>query len=468
MFLNPQQTKLLMILRWIHPALIAFVAVGTGTVSELMAIFLISVVIWWFDLGRKLKGSWSSGNARKSGNLQEKIGVQFRALRIKNGMKQYIAKYCCSKDADGEFQPWARVRSYIETDTGWRVTVMVENENQADQLVRSAGNIGRTILGRNSETPRVHSPQSCVVEIDLRTHDALAGIRDADSSSSVESTLIVAGRLDNGQDLEINLADAVHTAVQGETRSGKSVFLYNILAQASKMPQVQIWGFDPNRVLLSPHAQLAPERFALGVKDSDQEQISKLCDDLTDLLDARLMLLDHLGLDKLSDFSPETPICAVVFEESPGLFGAIADSDRSKKPADRLEPKVRATLSRLLMEGAKVGFRLFVIAQRFDASVIGGAGRSQLARRITFRVDTNDAVTMLHPGTEPQDVKRIKAFPVGMCFFQLFGKCIDAKSDRMEYDAYRSAVIFSQKRTPPLPPNESLLRPEWDDVAENP
>ena len=468
MFLNPQQTKLLVVLRWIHPALIAFVAVGTGTMSELMAIFLISVVIWWFDLGRKLKGSWSSGNARKSGNLQEKIGVQFRALRIKNGMRSYIAQYCCSKDADGEFQPWARVHSYVETETGWRITVMVENEHQADQLVREAGNIGIKILGKNCETPRVHSPRSCFVEIDLRTHDVLAGIRDSDSSSSPESTLIVAGRLDNGQDLEINLADAVHTAVQGETRSGKSVFLYNILAQASKMPQVQIWGFDPNRVLLSPHAQLAPDRFALGVKDSDQEQISKLCDDLTDLLDARLMLLDHLGLDKLSDFSPETPICAVVFEETPGLFHALAESDRSKKTADRLEPKVRATLSRLLMEGAKVGFRLFVIAQRFDASVIGGAGRSQLARRITFRVDTNDAVTMLHPGTEPQDVKRIKAFPVGMCFFQLFGKCIDAKSDRMEYDAYRSAILFSQKRTPPLPPNDSLMRPEWDDVAESP
>lgn len=466
--LTADQAKLLKVIRWIHPALIAFVAVATGAVSELMAIFLLSAVIWWFDLGRKLIGSRSSGNARKSGNIKDSIGVQFRALRIKYGMKRYINERCCTKDQDGEFQPWARVRSYVETDTGWRVTVMCETDQQAKQIIDSAGYIGEVVLGRGAETPRVHSPRSCTVEIDFRTHDALAGIRDADTKSSPDSTLIVAGRLDNGQNLEINLADAVHTGVQGETRSGKSVFLYNVLAQASKMPQVQIWGFDPNHVLLLPHAQLAPERFALGVKESDQEQISKLCDDLTALLDARLMMLTQLGQDKLSDFTEEDPLCAVVFEEAPGLFGAIAETDRPKKPAERLEPKVRATLSRLLMEGAKVGIRVFVIAQRFDANVIGGAARSQLSRRITFRVDTNDAVTMLHPGTSPQDVERIKKFEVGMCFFQLFGKCIDAKSDRMEYDAYRSSVLFSQKRTPTLPPDDLLMRPEWDCREENP
>jgi hypothetical protein len=62
---------------------------------------------------------------------------------------------------------------------------------------------------------------------------------------------------------------------------------------------------------------------------------------------------------------------------------------------------VRALTSRLLAEGAKVGIRVVILAQRAEAAVLGAFERAMCSLRISFRCDNRAAVELLHAGAEP-------------------------------------------------------------------
>lgn len=59
-----------------------------------------------------------------------------------------------------------------------------------------------------------------------------------------------------------------------------------------------------------------------------------------------------------------------------------------------------------------------LIAQRMDASIVGGAERSNFGVRITMRVDNADAVGMLHPSATPDDLAVALASRTGEGVFQ--------------------------------------------------
>ena len=105
----------------------------------------------------------------------------------------------------------------------------------------------------------------------------------------------------------------------------------------------------------------------------------------------RRMLRIPAGRDAVQ-LGPDCPLLVTVLEEYPGLL----------KLLDTVDPKgwgktARACVARLLAEGRKAGIRVVIMAQRADATIIGGYERGQASHKISFRVDTADAVHMLHP-----------------------------------------------------------------------
>lgn len=223
--------------------------------------------------------------------------------------------------------------------------------------------------------------------------DPLSGTRHADITTPTANPTI--GRRASGGEAVINLVDASHIIVQGQTRSGKSCFLRVILAHLAGENTVQVWGIDPGTSLLAPVAEATDtERFSLG---NNPETTYELLDRLVDEMDSRLHNLRTQKLDKYEEFSESMSLIVVVLDEYASIISQLSDYDSLHKPAERLGAKAKALINRLVAEGAKVGFRVIVSTQRADTQSIDSSVRAQFATRLTFNVDNADAVRMLHP-----------------------------------------------------------------------
>lgn len=272
--------------------------------------------------------------------------------------------------------------------------------------------------------------------------DPLEGVRHADLAQV--SLSAKAGRLMDGTDAYVDLRDASHVAIQGMTRSGKSALCYTLLGQWAQVPrdQLELVMVDPNRVLGAPLQGRA--RTLLG---TDAQEVLDLITDLVAEMDRRLRQLVDLGIEAFTNEhfdSGQASVLAVVLEEWPALRQAIADGDKPKKPAERLWPRIEIGVGRLLREGAKVGFRLVLIAQRMDTNIIDGSLRGQFGTRITMAVDNSEAVRMLHPMTPPETVAQVIEFPPGRCLWWQHRKEQVMQADLTEYQSYRAATNGTQ------------------------
>ena len=55
-------------------------------------------------------------------------------------------------------------------------------------------------------------------------------------------------------------------------------------------------------------------------------------------------------------------------------------------------------IGRLLAEGAKAGYRLVLIVQRAEATIVGAFEREMCSLRVSFCTDNRASVELLHPG----------------------------------------------------------------------
>lgn len=183
-----------------------------------------------------------------------------------------------------------------------------------------------------------------------------------------------------------------HVALQGTTGGGKSTALYWLLRQMVATPGIRIAGVDPSGLLFRPLPD-NPWRVS-GLHDL--QGAVEVLGSLVDEMDARCAAMPWDD-DKLPCGAGEThPWLFVVLEELPGLLTAL-DSREAK-----LGKLARSHISRLAAEGRKVGLRLVMIAQRFDANSTAGATvRNNAGLRLSFQVENRAAVEFLHEGCSP-------------------------------------------------------------------
>lgn len=222
---------------------------------------------------------------------------------------------------------------------------------------------------------------------------------------------VVFGRQDSGHMIRRSLLDCTHIAVQGMTGSGKSVFGYNLLAQLAPARDVDVCGVDPSGLLLQPFAHSG--RVSVGSASvlahvaTLEGLVTEMDDRITDM---------PTGVDQVA-ITEQCPLRLVVIEEMPGLLRAAERHDASltgNARGQRLVPRLKAAYGRLMAEGRKAGFRLLLIAQRMDAEIVGGFERGQISDRITFAVDSPDAVKMLHPSSATAMVDDHQVAPAGV------------------------------------------------------
>ena len=246
---------------------------------------------------------------------------------------------------------------------------------------------------------------------------------------------VILGRSVSGQDLVLDPFAAAHTLLTGRTRSGKSVQLYSMLAQLKDLP-VKVCGIDPSGIVFNALGD------DLGGADwrvltlRDPARAKQVMGEIVEEMDKRIALLLSERLDKFSRFTSNFPLIVVLLEEYPGTLSALASLDQASgaKVADRAETALRSAVQRLALEGAKVGVRLWLVAQRADTALLTGVLRSQLTQRLTFSTDA-DGLRMLHEGITPEEIEQVQTFLPGQALAEFTGSLPRTmyRADLIEY-----------------------------------
>jgi S-DNA-T family DNA segregation ATPase FtsK/SpoIIIE len=217
---------------------------------------------------------------------------------------------------------------------------------------------------------------------------------------------ITLGMGEDGRAVTLELGSAAHLIVQGTTGGGKSIALYSLLGQLVDAPDVRVTGCDPTGLLLRPWSGRWADIPAPALGTADPARYVLMLDQVVREMDRRIAAMPA-GRDSVA-LSTDMPVLLVVLEEYPGLLRLVDGTDA------KLGKQLRALVGRLLAEGRKAGVRVVIVSQRADASILGGFERGQASHRLSFRVDSGDAVRMLHPDALPDVIAAHAAAPAGV------------------------------------------------------
>lgn len=268
-------------------------------------------------------------------------------------------------------------------------------------------------LAEGLAVPRVRITQRGhgFARVELLRAEPLCGLVDFPGPVRSVAEPVLLGRTETGADLRRSLVDSGHAIVQGQTRSGKSAWCYSLLGQLADAPDLTVAGCDPSGLLLGPWAARRPSWVSLGTAGGAEAHLAVL-DALVAEMDRRMASLPS-GCDKLP-ISEATPLVLVVLEELPGLLRLAGTAPKPPAGQPKVAERIQSQLGRLLAESAKVAMRVLLVCQRADASIIGGYERAQCSLRISFAVDTADAVKMLHPQVQATTIADHATAPKGV------------------------------------------------------
>jgi S-DNA-T family DNA segregation ATPase FtsK/SpoIIIE len=221
---------------------------------------------------------------------------------------------------------------------------------------------------------------------------------------------LLLGGLDTGRDLHVRLSELAHVLVQGQTGSGKSRFLYGLFSQLSDAADVLICGSDITNLVLRPFARTR-HGLLIATGAGDIEAHADVLEELAGIMDERIARIP----DDLDEFpcTAADPYMLCLIEELPGLLRRAAQVDAAApRGAVKLKDRIQLAYGRLVAEGRKAGFRLVMVMQRADATIIGGYERGQCPLKISFSVDDLAAIRMMHPAaTDDVVALHVSALP---------------------------------------------------------
>lgn len=344
--------------------------------------------------------------------------------------------------------PVTAVPDVVHVDLGGRGhPVVLTVRLLPGQLPADVAAAGRRLAeGLGVAAVRVRWLRHGAVAVTLLTDDPLTGtVPPARPVASALAPLTV-GIGEDGAPVGLALGSAAHVVVQGASGSGKSVGMYSLLGQLCAAPDVVVTGSDMTSLLLGPWARRDPaahnNRVSVGVPAPalgtfDLGRHADVLELIVAEMDRRVTAIPA-GRDSVV-LGADMPVLLCVLEEYPGLLRAVDVLD-----AKGLGKRVRAAVARLLSEGRKAGVRLVIVAQRADASILGGYERGQASHRLSFRVDSGDAVRMLHPDATVDTVaEHARALP-GIALGTVPGSpLLRLRAPHVSYGEYVAAVTGS-------------------------
>ncbi|MBY4569032.1 hypothetical protein ACN95_03230 [Gordonia sihwensis] len=227
--------------------------------------------------------------------------------------------------------------------------------------------------------------------------------------------------------ITLDLLDtAGHWIVQGSTRSGKTAFIYGVLAQAASMRNVVCRIVDPTGIIALPFSAFDPHSVAPEPGSTGDERFSQVADFLDNevhQMDLRIAELTRSWRDKIDQTTPEEPLRLIVIEEYAGVLEAAAAEDaKAGRKKNTTPARIESSLARLTAEGAKAAVRVVLMTQRASSQVLNTDTRGNFAVRISFKVEAKESLNMLHDDLGPEWVQEIKKYKNGVGVVQLPGE----------------------------------------------
>jgi len=277
---------------------------------------------------------------------------------------------------------------------------------------------------------------------------------------------IEVGTKADGSRLAVSLNDG-STLLAGQTRSGKTVFMNNLIAACAMDPSVRLAMFDGKGTLTFRRYQ----DIAKVDRSADPAELLKFLTELDREVERRYEMLADLGEEKLSReiYSSSMPLF-VVFIDEVGNYTVTY-------PNKKIGQSVVHMLSSVAAKGAGAGVLLILANQRVSVEFIPAKIRANISQRISFRVaDRIENDMILGPGSAKRgyDASSIPRGVEhrGIGFADIDGhKPVKFRADLIEYkDTLAIAAKAARVRgavEPSLPPTvEPELTEDVDDVLE--
>jgi hypothetical protein len=175
----------------------------------------------------------------------------------------------------------------------------------------------------------------------------------------------------------LDLAEAPHLLVAGETYGGKSNFLHQAVVTLTRRKNVRLFVVDMAKVefaYLRRHAWFA---HSLG-------ETVRMMRYLTDEMHRRMEVLERAGVEKIQNYrGDDLPYLVLIVDEFSQLSPELAKGDKRKKDA---RAAAHNMLIDLLCLARKVGIHVVLSTQRPDRDILPGQMKANIPAVVCFKV----------------------------------------------------------------------------------
>jgi len=353
-------------------ALIIFVlGLGAKMVNKSVQIELLDTITFWFWIGTVTVGFVMIFEFLLSNRIYKGFHYFWNHWTIKNGLELQMIDVGFGIQRSYYVElPKIQLSFNKDFRSG---TLKVRNalkfDNKLDNVVMSSA-LGKYIVERHYQTDDGNYYIYDLVDGSLFFKQTFEQFEDfLKFSRTVPSYKLF---LDNRSIVKLQ-----HCLLVGMTGSGKTYSLYSLVLQMlNKDITYQLYYADPKGSSLAViGSAVAEDKTSVGV-----EQIIEMLEEFVSLMRERKSELKELLKSKIdadySDFgmSPYIFIC----DEYASFASVIQSQDK------KIRDKVKALLYEIVLQGRQLGFFLFLIMQKSDASLIDTALRDNIPLKIVL------------------------------------------------------------------------------------
>ena len=223
--------------------------------------------------------------------------------------------------------------------------------------------------------------------------------------TSPEQLYFPLGRTPNGKDLIEDLGQMPHMLVGGSTGSGKSVFLFTMLAAMLMTHPTK----DELQLVLSSskledfiHFEGLPHLYSGGVISDAVEATRVIKDVIFEESERRGKLLAEARVANITEYNKIAseklaPIVVVIDE-----FADLADQLETKKEQNAFYKPVQ----RIAQAGRSRGIHLVICTQRPEAKLVPSTTKAQLNGRVALRVNDGISSRMIIEAPDAQHLQK--------------------------------------------------------------
>lgn len=197
------------------------------------------------------------------------------------------------------------------------------------------------------------------------------------------------GETDEGEVFWTDMAQNPHMLVAGTTGSGKSVLLHNLIANASRAKNVEVFLIDTKKVEFGIYDNPKCTKLIVNVA-KDYTAATNIVEHLCNMMEARYAYMDKIGVSNID-------ACGNLLDKILVIIDEVADLiliDKSEK--------FQTALIKLAAKSRAAGIYIVLATQRPSVDIITGAIKANFPARLACKVSsrTDSQVILDIPGAE--------------------------------------------------------------------